>query len=434
MKLGRLLLCILCCWGSSFGAASSWAALMRVTDTDSLTHALSHAKAGDTVVLASGVYQGNFRLTQSIALQGEAGAIVDAMGQGSALTLSAANIQVHDLTLRNWGRDLYYQNAGILLQQGADEADIRGNQLSGDGFGIYGEQITAPRIHDNRISGNRRLYVLDRGDGIYLKQVTAPEVTANHIQAVRDGVYLETVSGSRIVDNQFTQLQYGIHYMYTSGDEAWHNHAVAVDGGYALMSSKAIYLHHNHVEQARDFGILLNVTESCHIQANVARQVHNPKGTVELGNEGKGLFIYGAQHNQIEANEFSQSDTGISMAMGGEQNRLWHNHILANQTQVKYVGEAQLEWSHEGEGNYWSQYAGWDRNADGIGDIAYRPNDSLDKLFWLYPEAKLLMDSPVVQLLRWVERQYQPLQASGVIDSFPLMRPLAFPPIDGASQ
>lgn len=199
MNLRQLLVVLLC-----FVSFTSWAAQTRVTDTDSLINALGKAQNGDTLVLAAGVYEGSFKVTQSISLRGEAGAIVDAMGQGSALTLSAANIQVHDLTLRNWGRDLYYQNAGILLQQGADEADIRGNQLSGDGFGIYGEQITAPRIHDNRISGNRRLYVLDRGDGIYLKQVTAPEVTANHIQAVRDGVYLETVSGSRIVDNQFT--------------------------------------------------------------------------------------------------------------------------------------------------------------------------------------------------------------------------------------
>ncbi|MGL5359285.1 MAG: nitrous oxide reductase family maturation protein NosD, partial [Shewanella sp.] len=315
-----------------------------------------------------------------------------------------------------------------------DGAQIIANELTGDGFGIYGEQIAAPHIRANRIRGNSKLYVLDRGDGIYFKHVTGPEVFGNYVEAVRDGVYLETVSHSRIAENQFTQLQYGIHYMYTHDDEAWHNHAAAVDGGYALMSSKQIYLHHNEVHGARDFGILLNITESCHVKANIASQVHNPKGTVELGNEGKGIFIYAAQNNRIEANEFSQSDTGVSMAMGGEQNRLWHNQLIANQTQVKYVGEAQLEWSVAGEGNYWSQYAGWDRNGDGIGDIAYRPNDSLDKLFWLYPEAKLLMDSPVVLLLRWVERQYQPRHASGIVDSFPLMRPLALPPIDGALQ
>ncbi|MFB2780669.1 nitrous oxide reductase family maturation protein NosD [Shewanella mangrovisoli] len=393
----------------------------RVTDTAALTQALTRVQDGDTVVLATAVYEGNFTVSRAIHLKGEAGATLDALRQGSALTIAAPKVIVEGLNIRHWGRDLYYQNAGILLQAGADEVFIKGNRLVGDGFGIYGEQLSAPRIMENSISGNGAIYVLDRGDGVFLKHVSAPQVQENHFIFVRDGVYLESVTDSQIHHNQFAKLQYGIHYMYTRGDEASNNQAISVDGGYALMNSQHIFLHHNKVSQARDFGILLNITNDAHIQANVATEVVNPQGSLELGNEGKGIFIYAAQNNRIEANEFSHSDTGISMAMGGEANRLWHNRIVANQTQVKYVGEAQLEWSYQGQGNFWSEYQGWDINGDGLGDIAHRPNDSLDKLFWLYPEAKLLMESPVVLLLRWVERQFQPTRASGVSDSFPLM-------------
>ena len=393
----------------------------RVKDTATLTQALTRAQDGDTIVLATAVYEGNFTVSRAIHLKGEAGATLDALRQGSALTIAAPKVIVEGLNIRHWGRDLYYHNAGILLQPGADEVFIKGNRLVGDGFGIYGEQLNAPRIMENSISGNGAIYVLDRGDGVFLKHVSAPQMQENHFIFVRDGVYLESVTDSQIHHNQFAKLQYGIHYMYTRGDEASNNQAISVDGGYALMNSQHIFLHHNKVSQARDFGILLNITNDAHIQANVATEVVNPQGTVELGNEGKGIFIYAAQNNRIEANEFSHSDTGISMAMGGEANRLWHNRIVANRTQVKYVGEAQLEWSYQGQGNYWSEYQGWDTNGDGVGDIAHRPNDSLDKLFWLYPEAKLLMESPVVLLLRWVERQFQPTGVSGVSDSFPLM-------------
>lgn len=393
----------------------------KVTDTATLTQALTRAQDGDTIVLATAVYEGNFTVSRAIHLKGEAGATLDALRQGSALTIAAPKVIVEGLNIRHWGRDLYYHDAGILLQPGADEVLIKGNRLVGDGFGIYGEQLNAPRIMQNSISGNGAIYVLDRGDGVFLKHVSAPQVQANHFIFVRDGVYLESVTDSQIHHNQFAKLQYGIHYMYTRGDEASNNQAISVDGGYALMNSQHIFLHHNKVSQARDFGILLNITNDAHIQANIATEVVNPQGSLELGNEGKGIFIYAAQNNRIEANEFSHSDTGISMAMGGEANRLWHNRIVANQTQVKYVGEAQLEWSYQGQGNFWSEYQGWDTNGDGLGDIAHRPNDSLDKLFWLYPEAKLLMESPVVLLLRWVERQFQPTGVSGVSDSFPLM-------------
>lgn len=412
-----LFLCSFC--GFSFiGLAQE----LRVTDTESLIQALAQAQDGDSLVLATGVYEGAFRIAQSIHLKGETGTILDAQGQGSALTISAPKVVVEGLNIHHWGRDLYYHDAGILLMPGADKVLIKGNSFVGDGFGIYGEQITSPQIIDNSITGNKGIYVLDRGDGVYLKHVTGPNIQQNQFNFVRDGVYLESVKDSQIHHNQFAKLQYGIHYMYTQGDEAWQNQATNVDGGYALMTSKKIYLHHNRVSQARDFGILLNITNDSHIQANVATKVLHSQSSAELGNEGKGIFIYAAENNRIQDNEFSHSETGISMAMGGEKNRLWHNRIIANQTQVKYVGDTQLEWSYQGQGNYWSQYQGWDLNVDGIGDLVHRPNDSLDKLFWLYPEAKLLMESPVVLLLRWVERQFQPQSVSGVNDSFPLMR------------
>ncbi|QYX64299.1 nitrous oxide reductase family maturation protein NosD [Shewanella putrefaciens] len=426
----RLLLICWLCTLSFIGVAQE----LRVKDTASLTQALAQAQDGDTLVLDTAVYEGNFNVTRSIHIKGEVGAALDALRQGSALTITAPKVIVEGLNIRHWGRDLYYHDAGILLQPGADEVLIKGNRLVGDGFGIYGEQLAAPRIIENNISGNGAIYVLDRGDGVFLKYVSAPQVQDNHFIFVRDGVYLESVTDSQIHHNQFAKLQYAIHYMYTRGDEAAHNQAINVDGGYALMSSKQIYLHHNHVSQARDFGILLNITNESHIQANTATDVKHPQGSVELGNEGKGIFIYAAQNNRIQDNEFSHSDTGISMAMGGEENRLWLNRIIANQNQVKYVGDTQLEWSYQGQGNYWSEYQGWDLDLDGIGDLAHRPNDSLDKLFWLYPEAKLLMESPVVLLLRWVERQFQPRMTTGISDSFPLIQSVSPALIDGGTQ
>ncbi|MGL6122518.1 MAG: hypothetical protein ACRC1W_05740 [Shewanella sp.] len=45
-----------------------------MTDTASLTLALSEAQAGDTLVLAAGEYQGAFTVATSIQLQGEFGA------------------------------------------------------------------------------------------------------------------------------------------------------------------------------------------------------------------------------------------------------------------------------------------------------------------------------------------------------------------------
>ncbi|HYH17438.1 MAG TPA: nitrous oxide reductase family maturation protein NosD, partial [Azospirillum sp.] len=86
-----------------------------------------------------------------------------------------------------------------------------------------------------------------------------------------------------------------------------------------------------------------------------------------------------------------------------------------------------LDWSEKGRGNYWSDNAAFDLNGDGIADEAYRPNDVVDRVMWAYPSAKLLMNSPGIQVIRWAQKQFPALHPGGVTDSAPLMNPPAFP-------
>ncbi|WP_223296558.1 nitrous oxide reductase family maturation protein NosD [Shewanella pealeana] len=399
----------------------SLAATYSVASAASLKQQLLDAIAGDTIVLSAGEYSGHFEIHQAITLTGEKGAIIDAEGRGSAITIFSSDVTISNLQIQHWGGDLYELDSGILLQDKANRVRIESSQFKGDGFGIYSENASHITVANNIISGNPALYKLDRGDGVYLKGVDAPVVHGNQISHVRDGVYLETSTNSLVFDNRFHSAQYGIHYMYTKHDEAYGNRVDSVDGGYAIMSSESVNLHQNQASNTIDFGVLLNISNHCIVSNNRLSQAHNPQGTAELGNEGKGIFIYGARDNEVSHNLFSTSDIGIYMAMGGEKNKVYGNQFVNNKTQVKYVGDSLLEWSHQGRGNYWSGHMGWDSNHDGIADKAYRPNDHLDKLFWLYPEARFLMNSPVVALLRWVQGQFEFGPATGIVDSFPLL-------------
>ncbi|NOZ66247.1 MAG: nitrous oxide reductase family maturation protein NosD, partial [Alphaproteobacteria bacterium] len=96
--------------------------------------------------------------------------------------------------------------------------------------------------------------------------------------------------------------------------------------------------------------------------------------------------------------------------------------FVDNRTQVKYVGTRWLEWSKDGRGNYWSDNAAFDLNRDGIADNVYRPNDLTDQILWRYPSAKLLVNSPAVQVLRWAQAAFPALHPGGVVDSAPLMK------------
>ena len=46
-----------------------------------------------------------------------------------------------------------------------------------------------------------------------------------------------------------------------------------------------------------------------------------------------------------------------------------------------------------------------------------------DQIVWRHPLAKLLLNSPSMQLLRWVQSEFPTLHPGGITDSKPLMAP-----------
>ena len=93
------------------------------------------------------------------------------------------------------------------------------------------------------------------------------------------------------------------------------------------------------------------------------------------------------------------------------------NAFVNNRTQVKYVSTRYLDWSRNGRGNYWSDNPSFDLDGDGIADSPYRPNDLVDRVLWTAPLAKVLINSPAVQIIRWAQSQFPALLPGGVVAS-----------------
>ena len=137
----------------------------------------------------------------------------------------------------------------------------------------------------------------------------------------------------------------------------------------------------------------------------------------------KCTFLYNSHKNEFTDNWFQECDIGIHFTAGSEGNRIVGNAFVGNRSQVKYVSTKWVEWSDQGAGNYWSDFAAYDVDGNGVADTAYRPNDSMDHVLWTQPAAKLLLGSPAVQLVRWSQSAFPALLPGGVIDSFPMMNP-----------
>ena len=407
-------------------AYSVLAVTIEVTPDDNLQKKLDASADGDTLILAPGRYLGNFVVNHQITLTAENqddAAIIDAQGQGHALVLKQSDVVVENLTIINWGHNLTEQDSGIYADTNASNIMIKANRLKGDGFGIWLQKGKNIKVLDNVIQGNNSLRSADRGNGIQLSIVQDVEVKNNEVFHTRDGLYIISSQNNVLENNIMHDLRYGVHYMYSHSNKVLNNSAYNTRAGYALMSSRNLVVDGNRSVNSEDYGFLMNFITSSVISNNQIENVWTKPENKVLGRDGKGLFVYNSAYNTIKNNRIDTAEIGIHLTAGSENTKVYGNSFINNPVQVKYVSNKKQEWSFEGKGNYWSNYLGWDMNGDNIGDVVFEPNDGIDQLIWQYPEMKMIMDSPIVLILRWVQKEFPVLKPPGVKDSFPLMQP-----------
>ena len=244
--------------------------------------------------------------------------------------------------------------------------------------------------------------------------------------------------------------------MYTNDGEVTDNVSIGNTVGYAVMYSHRLTIRGNVSDGDRDRGFLFNLPTARGSRATWSSVGSNqssagrPRACTRRrpstgcpqsvsrkprswrrapARPGKCVFIYNTNQNRFRDNWFEGCEIGIHFTAGSEGNEIVGNAFVKNQSQVKYVGTRYLDWSKGGRGNYWSDNPAFDLNGDGLGDSAYRPNDLMDKVLWTAPQAKVLANSPAVQVIRWAQTQFPALLPGGVVDSHPLMAPPARPKV-----
>lgn len=389
---------------------TAWGTVLLVKPGESIAAAIRAAQPGDTVQVAQGMYAEQLLIDKPIMLQGIGRPTLSAQGSGDVIRVRSADVSIDGFIIRDSGIDLAAKNSGIHVETASDRARISNNSLAYNLFGVWLEGVKDARVVNNIITGKRDLLSAARGNGIQVFNTSGAQIIDNNISYARDGIYVDVSSNALFRGNKIHHLRYGTHYMNTHHSTWENNESYLNRGGLALMEVRDLTVRNNIAWGNTDHGIMLRTIQDSVIENNV------------VAGNGRGFFIYDAEYNTVQANLVIGNRVGIHLTAGSGNNKVDGNDFISNQEQIKYVAARDVEWGRS-QGNYWSNYSGWDQNADGIGDMAYEANDVVDRLNWQYPLLKLLLSSPSIQTLRFVARQFPVLRAPSIVDKHPRMQP-----------
>lgn len=376
-----------------------------------LQTAIDNAAAGDILLLTRPLYQGPIKISKPLSLIGSDHSVIKGNDAGSVITVTGADAIIRGVTVTGSGLSLASQDSGIFLDKTATRSIVENNIILNNLIGIYVSGAKDSLVRRNVITGRQDLRMNERGNGVQVWNAPGAIIEGNDIRFGRDGIFVTTSKKNTFRGNRMRDLRFAIHYMYTDKSEVIGNYSIGNHIGYALMSSTHLIVTDNVSIGDRDRALLFNFANKVSVKRNIVK-----------GGSKKCIFIYNSNKNLFEENLLSDCEIGIHFTAGSERNSLTKNAFVNNQTQVKYVGTRWLEWSVDGIGNYWSDHTAFDLDQNNLADSVYRPNDLTDRIIWQYPSARLLINSPAVQLLKYAQSAFPAVHPGGVVDSAALMQ------------
>ncbi len=398
------------------GTGAAWGATLHVPapGAPTVASALRQARPGDRIVLAPGVYRERLVLSRPVTLTGPRDGplpVLDGGGAGRVLELRGPDITLDRLAVRNSGDRLEKTDACVYVHGEATRARVLRSRLTACAFGIWVNGTRDVELAHNTIRGRTHPIFSDRGNGINLWQIRGGRIHDNDIAETRDGVYLSVTKESVVEGNRMRDLRFGVHYMYSDRNRVVGNVTCDSQVGLALMFSKRLEVRGNAAIRNRDHGILFRSILDSRIVGN------------RVEGNGKGFFLNDATFNEIRGNRVARNAIGVHVTGGSEENTVTGNAIMHNPVQVRFAWNFPIRWDDGKQGNYWSDYVGWDLDGDRRGDRPHHASGHLDRLMVRYPVLRMLAASPVLMLLQAVEGRFPVLRAPSIVDRHPQLRP-----------
>lgn len=377
--------------------------------------AIHLARPGDTLLLGSQVfYETNVSVDKPLTIFGQKNTIIDGEGRDEILAIHSDSVTIKGLTLRNTGYSFVKDRAGIHVVE-KDYIRIEDCRLEDTFFGIFLQKANHVVLKNNILIARSRTEEAYTGNGIHLWYCENITVKKNTIRYHRDGIYLEFVNNSRVIDNlSENNIRYGLHFMFSNYDEYINNTFRENGTGVAVMFSKWITMNNNRFINNwgnSSFGLLL-------------KEIYDGELTNNLfENNTVAIHAEGANRIRIQGNHIENNGWAMKMMGSCFDNEITENNFIGNNFNIS-TNTKKI--SDDYSLNYWDDYAGYDLDKDGVGDVPHRPVKLFAYVVERVPVSVLLMRSMFIELVNLAEYVVPSLTPENLIDSQPTMKPYGY--------
>ena len=426
------------------------------------------ASPGAVIAIETGMYHGNLVVDRGVTLEAAGHVLIVGDGEGSVISVTGDGAVIRGLHVQNSGIGPVGGPAGIRVE--ADDVTVEGNLVEDTYMGITVYGTTGVRVLDNTIRGRVDAAIEGeghatssaaeetapppgattghdhsamtgtsptlggrplRGDGLTLWNAEDTMVRGNTIEHARDGIFMSFGANVLIDRNRVLDSRYALHTMFGLDLFVTENTFADNLSGAVLMYGGPVLLLRNEISGSSSpstgFGVLLkdvagvDAVENVLVGNRIGIQVDGPAGDLE-------------HETVVHGNTIALNQYGVSLYPSAHAT-FYRNSFVENTVQVVAQGHGvsgKNTWAYEGIGNYWSDYRGYDRGGEGIGDVPHHEGGSVESIMIRAPVLQALASGPAFSLLsavedRWVEHE------SVVVDPLPLMQPHSPALDDGAT-
>jgi nitrous oxidase accessory protein len=380
---------------------------------EDLTRAL--ARPGARQLWVAGTLQGDFRAKGTLALRGCEGARLLGTGRGSVLELEGDDVVVEDLALERSGSSPTNEDCALRVK--GHRNSIRRVRASDTLYGIQLLQCEACHLEDSTVVGRPIEHNL-RGDGVKLWESHHSSVRNVHVRDTRDVVvwYSRHVT---LEDNVISSGRYGTHFMYAHDTQVRRSTLRGNVVGIFVMYSARVLVEDNVLAGAKGpagMGIGFKESDAVTLLRNVV--VANTAG-IYLD------FTPRVPSKPVlfQGNAFLLNGVAVRMHHSEEGITFQQNDFRDNAELITVDGGGHARKVHF-RGNSWSEYAGYDLDRDGVGDVAFLVKRASSQLRDAHPALRYFHGTAALGLYDAIS-QAMPYFGSTVLltDEAPAMRP-----------